>query len=175
MKVTLDAIDWSKLTAFQPLSTYFHDYLFEIEEYPEWILTGPDYGWISDSHNDYIQAVWILEHLKKYVDSRTLSLIEKGITPLISENSQLDELGTGPNTENCWWISITPESTKKIYDAFKQIDFVYLADSLRKNPPENEEYKMPSVQEDFFDYLKQYLAILEKAVERGYGLLGHVG
>ena len=175
MEVTLDAIDWSKLTSFEPLSKYFDEYLFEIEEYPDWILTGPDYGWMSDSYNEYIRTVWILEHLKKYVDSRTLNLIEEGIRPLISENSQLDELGTGSITENCWWISITPDSAKKIYQALKQIDFAYLADTLRKHPPETEEYTMPSVQEDSFNFIKQHLTILGKAVERGYGLLGHVG
>jgi hypothetical protein len=174
MQVTLDAIDWQRLTAFKPIDSFFQ-YLFEIEEYPDWILSGANYGWISDSYNEYIQAVWILEHLKKYVNSRTLNLIEQGITPLISENSQLDELGTGRVTEGNWWISITPESTKNICEALKQIDFPDLADVLREHPPDTEEYTMPSVQEDFFDYIKQYLTVLEKTVERGYGLLGYVG
>jgi hypothetical protein len=175
MEVTVDAIDWNKLTAFQPLGSYFDDYLFEVEEYPDWILSGPEHGWKSDSYGEYTRTVEILEHLKKHVDSRTLNLIKDGITPLISENSQLDELGTGPITDNCWWISITPDSTKKIYQALNQIDFAYLADTLRKHPPETEEYRMPSVQEDCFNFIKQHLAIIEKAVERGYGLLGHVG
>jgi hypothetical protein len=175
MEVTLDAIDWSKLTAFQPLSKYFDEYLFEIEEYPEWLLSGPEHGWESDSANQYFQVARILEQVKQHVDEKTLKLIDEGITPLISENSQLDELGTKPITEDTNWISITPETTKKIYAALKQIDLSYLADTVRKHPTSDSEDIMSSLDEDFIGFIKQHLTMVEKAVERGYGLLGHIG
>jgi len=130
MEVTLDPIDWNKVTEFKPIRRFI-DYLYELERYEDWILNGSNYGWKSDSGTQYFRVAEIFEHLRNHVDSKTQMLIDSGVKPLISENSQLDELGTGPITDNCYWISISPTSTKRIYESLNQLNLDYLADTLK--------------------------------------------
>ncbi len=175
MQVTLDAIDWTKLTSF-PSSGDFFEWLDELEDVDGFAeISCYDQGWDSDSAIQYFEVAGVLEHLAENCDEGTALHLREGIQKLISEEGHVDEFGVSEESEGLYWISASPEEVKGIKSHIDALDLRACADLLLKNPPPDADDILADLDGMFISYIKQHSRMVDAAVSHGYGLLGHCG
>lgn len=177
MQVSLDPVEWSKLTRFSSASELF-DHLYSDEGAEESLTPEKcscyDNGWESDSASQYFEVANALEHAQKFISQTVVTHLTQGIRRVLCENGHVDEFGASIATEGHYWLSASPETTREIWKHAKQTDWDAVIDALRKYPlssgnPNN------GIESEFMPFIRQRLIILELAASRGYGLLGHIG
>lgn len=174
MQVTLDPVDWTKLTRFPSAQEYF-DWAYESDgdALPEGYDLD-DSGWTSDSAMQYFDVAEALEHVQGVVDAPAAENLARGILRVLCVNGHVDDFGTGPATDNHHWISASPETTREIWEHARLTDWREVSDVLRRNPPKFGDVHN-AIDTVFMPVVEQHLRVLELAASRGWGLMGHCG
>lgn len=174
MQVSLDAVDWAKLTSF-PSPAEFLEWYDELEDESEFgEVSCYDRPW-SDSAHQYMAVAEVIDHLISISDPETSGHLRQGIRRLVCESGQVDELGMGAATEGCTWISASPETTATIKGHIDAVDLDHCVALLRGRPAPVADEIMAELDAMFVDFIAQHARMVDTAVSLGYGLLGHCG
>jgi hypothetical protein len=175
MQVSLDAIDWIQLTNFSSPDEFLEWY-FDLEDEGEFrSLSCYDNGWDSDSAMQYFEVASALKHLADTSPPEKATHLREGIMKLIAESGHIDEFLLTEPSEGCYWISASPESVASMKNHLDAVDLQDCAASLRNNPPKDADEIMSDLDEMFISFVEQHRRMVDLAVSKGYGLLGHCG
>ena len=174
MQITLDPIDWKRLTSFGSAEAFLEWY-FDIEDEGELTpVSCYSFEW-SDSAILYFQVASALEHLAAGGDEALAEQIRRGIGRLITENGHVDELGMSAASEGHYWISASPETTVELQRHIAALDRARLVALLKEKPAPYTEELMSDLDGLFVPLIEQHAKVVDAAVSGGYGLLGHCG
>jgi hypothetical protein len=125
----------------------------------------------------YYEVADCLAYLLDLVDAAVADQMRAGLVPVISGSSHIDEYGTAGASEGAYCISASVAVTRKIADAISRIDLQALTRILEQSPPKDRDSLSIFVDLDseFLGFIGQVAHVINEAVKRGYGLLGHIG
>jgi hypothetical protein len=172
MQVTLDLINWSELIQHPSAEDYI-DWVFNLEDEGKSIaLSCYKYGWESDSAIQYFELAEAFEYALQFLDSDTKEIIQKGLLKLISYEHRVDEFMMAPASDDCYWISASPKTTKEILKFFKNTDFNKIKQALIENPNSEFESLLNDFDSSVIPFVKQHIKILEAAASKEFGIMG---
>ena len=175
MQVSLDAIDWEQLISF-PSAAEFLEWYYDLEDEEKFRrLSCYDHGWRSDSAIQYFEVAGVLEHLAAISEAETSKHLREGVQRLIAESDQIDEFAMCEPSEGCYWISACPATVVIIKSHLDAIDLNHCVALLSQQPPADAEEIMADLDGMFVSFIKQHSEMVDLAVSKGYGLLGHCG
>lgn len=118
----------------------------------------PDDIWISDSATQHFDTAEVLdEALKTYQGQYRDAPAD--VASLISCGASIDELGISPLTDDCYFVSLSPEKVKELIASMQTIDL----DAAPGSTPDAKEW------------VTQWQKALEFAMENGRGIIGQCG
>ncbi len=165
MEVTCFGLDWTEVRK-RPDAQAVVEEMIESEDLDRFAQDLPDGMWRSESAAGHFEAAEALADLIDAVDPNQRGALET-LTQLLSTGDSIDELGLGPLTEGCYFVSLSPERVAELHQAFASLDRAQLAKLHEASRPESTA--------DFRDWLEQWGSALSFALERGLGLIGHCG
>lgn len=174
MQVTLNAIDWEQMTSFGSSKNFIDWYIEDPEDGRVRVLSCQDYNW-ADSAMLYNEVADVMEHLATICDSNLANSLRGGVMKLIANSPLVDDFHTAEASDGCFWLSASPSSTALIKTEMERLDLDELVRVLKKNPAEGSEEIVEDLDEYFVGYIEMHLEMVNLAVSRGYGLLGHCG
>lgn len=180
MQVTLDAVDWKKLTSFKTAEKYFEWYdAMEDQDAPT--ISCYDFddknhhpAW-NDSHLQYAGVARLLEILLRITPRETQVQLQQGLCRIISNGEKVDEFSTSVASDQWCWISASPTTTRHILEYTKSLDVNLLHQCLVGHSSRIQREDIEFLNKSFIPIIKQYIFILEMASSNGYGLLGFRG
>ena len=174
MQVSLDTVDWSQLTAFSD-ATAFLDWYFDLEDESE--LGGESCyknGWESDSAIQYFEVAGMLANLAAIASPPYSEHLTQGLLRLISEAGHVDEFEMSEPSEGCYWISACPATTREIKHHVDAIDIEECFRLLTEHPTAGVQFG-PDQRDMFASVVRQHIKMVDLAVDKDHGLLGHCG
>jgi hypothetical protein len=177
MQVSLDACDWAKITSFGSAENYveflLNDDIPDDEKYAFQVSIGSS-RW-CDSFMLYMSAYTVLQHLAEISDPVTADHLRRGIQQLIVESGHPDEFAMAEASDGCYWISISPPAVVEIKAHIDATDFDRCLDLLETNPCMEDGKLLIVPKAQLLESIDQHRQVVDLAVSKGYGLLGHVG
>ena len=157
MQVTCSAFDWEEVRK-RPNAEAIVEEMILTDDIDLYEKSLPDDIWPSDSYMQHFGTAEILEKaLKTYQGPYRDALAD--IASLISCGASIDELGISPLTDNCYFVSLSPERVKGIVASMQVLDL----DAV------------PGITPDAKAWITQWQEAFEYAMEHGWGILGHCG
>lgn len=77
----------------------------------------------------------------------------------------------------CWFLAISPNSIKQMVNCLARVDFTPFRELYVQHCPDSIKSGLTDddFQEDFYSYLIQWRDAMYNALDRKWGLLGHIG
>ncbi|CAB1065556.1 hypothetical protein D1BOALGB6SA_10353 [Olavius sp. associated proteobacterium Delta 1] len=157
MQVTCSAFDWEEVRKRPNAETVVEEMILtdDIDLYDKPL---PDGIWLSDSATQHFDTAEVLEEALKTYQGQYRDAFSD-VASLISCGASIDELGISPLTDDCYFVSLSPEKVKELIASMQAIDL----DAV------------PGITPDAKEWVTQWQKALEYAMEHGWGIIGHCG
>jgi len=165
MQVSCFGFDWDEVLK-RPSAEAIAEEMILTDDIDTYATYLPEDLWRIDSAALHFEIAEVLSELTEMVDPNTYGALSE-ISKLICEGDAIDELGLNSLTEGSYFISLSPDRTAPLAQAFSSVDFGELENLYRS--------KKSSVPQGFASYLTQWQSALSFVQERGLGLVGHCG
>lgn len=174
MQVSLEPVDWEKLTSFGSS----REYLTWYDSLDDPQIEAPTFccaEWKADGFSQYWEAAKILDHALRLVNEEQYKHLSSGLCRLINLDEKVDDFSMRVISEGWCWLSASPVSTKEILGYSQKVNIQEICDLTRKNRIEELDEYLDKLEQRFIPYIGQHLAVLEVAVKNKFGVLGFRG
>jgi hypothetical protein len=165
MQVSCFGFDWNEVRK-RPNAGAIVEEMILTDDIDNYATSLPEEMWRSDSYTQHFEAAEGLSELAKSAKASNREAIAL-VAQLISTGESIDELGLGPLTDGCYFVSISPERVATLDAAFSSIDLPNLGELCSESKSE--------AASDLVAWLTQWRDAIRYVKERGLGLIGHCG
>jgi len=127
----------------------------------------PDDMWLNDSASLHFSIVEVLSSLSVASISQPPKGLDAVKDLLVCGDSAIDELGLSPLTDNCYFMSLSPESVTAFHKRMEQIDIPRIASICA-----SVNHELP---DDIAEWINQWKNAIDFVHKNGLGLIAHCG
>lgn len=165
MQVTCFGFPWEEVRK-RPHAQAVVDEMILTDDIVHYAVPLPEGLWRSDSASQHFAVIEELGLLAESTHAaRHPSLPE--VRRLLAEGPSIDELGIAPLTDDCYYISLSPETVRYLAHSFAALDLERVAADC----PLQSDLEAA----DLTEWLAQWRDALRFIAGRNLGLIGHCG
>ena len=167
MQADLDVVDWHELKKFKDTDE-FAEWRVDLDEDPDWILSGEDLAWGNDSYSTYFAIAEGLVEIAPYLRPEERELLAKSYLILFAAAEEYVIEDFPCMADSCYFFALSPDRVASILEASQKLDREFIITNLVDVVKEMDSESVST----FFDQVDNVVRI---AAEKKWGILGFAG
>ena len=169
MQINVTLADWKEVLRRESAGTLEQDLTADDSE--SWTC-DPDSWWSDSSIQFYnLEEAYAAMAPQLPPDNR------RNADDSIGKLFRMDAVYDLDTQMECWFMAISPKCLKRILDSLAAVDFSPFRELYDQHCPESVKSGLTDddYQENFYSYIIQWRDAMSNSLDRGWGLLGHIG